>query len=83
MSYNDHFLSVRPYNRPLILSNDSSSKAIQAICPKFGKNVIWVCVCVCVCVCVWGGGGGVKIAKIMVIWFLVWLPWQQKAPIDL
>ena len=26
---------------------------------------------------------GLKIAKIMVIWLLVWLPWQQKALIDL
>ena len=29
------------------------------------------------------GAGGLKIAKIMVIWLLVWLPWQQKASIDL
>ena len=27
--------------------------------------------------------GQFKIAKIMVICLLVWLPWQQKAPIDL
>ena len=29
------------------------------------------------------GEGQVKIAKIMVICLLVWLPWQQKVPTDL
>ena len=29
------------------------------------------------------GYGQFKIVKIMVICLLVWLPWQQKAPIDL
>ena len=38
MSYSDHFLSVvrpsvRPVVRMLTLSNDNSSKAIEAICP--------------------------------------------------
>ena len=36
--------------------------------------------------CCFGGGGkglGFKIAKIMVICLLVWLSWQQKAPINL
>ena len=43
MSYSDHFLSVvhpavRALVHPLTLSNNSS-KAIDAICPLFGKNV--------------------------------------------
>ena len=43
MSYSDHFLSVvRPVVRPLTLSNDNTSKAIEAIWPWFGKNVAWV-----------------------------------------
>ena len=38
MSYSDHFLSVIrpsicPFVRPLTLSNDNSTKAIEAICP--------------------------------------------------
>ena len=69
LSCSDHFLSVsvRLSAGPFTLSNDNSSKAIEAICLQFGNNVAWV---VCVCVCVWGGGGGgqgvsgVKIAKI-------------------
>ena len=43
MSYSDHFLSVvRPSVRPLTLLDDNSSKAIEPICPLFGKNVAWV-----------------------------------------
>ena len=53
----------------LTLSNDNSSKAIETICPYLSKNVTWV--------------EGFKNAKIMVIFLFVWLPWQQKAPIDL
>ena len=42
--YSDHFLSfIRPSIRlsisSLTLSNDNSSKAIEAICPYLGKNV--------------------------------------------
>ena len=44
MSYSDHFLSiirqsVCPVVRLLILSNNNSSKAIEATCPLLGKNV--------------------------------------------
>ena len=45
MSHSDQFLSVRP----LTLSNDNSSKALNAICPSFGKKFALVG---------WGGGGG-------------------------
>ena len=69
MNYSDHFLSVRPSVRPLTLSNDKSSKAIEAIYSKFGKKVAWL--------------GALKVAEIMMICLLVWLPWQQKAPIEL
>ena len=42
MSYSDHFLSVCLVVHPLTLSDDSSSKAIEAICPLLGKNVAWL-----------------------------------------